>query len=72
MILYAGEPAVVTGVASPVSVPFVVFELGLIRLDEIRRVQKCALFEADVDKRGLHSGQNRFHTPEINVAYASL
>jgi hypothetical protein len=80
MILHVGEPTLVTTGAAPApaptptraSVAFVVLELRLILLDQIRRVEERTLFHADIDKRGLHSGQNSFNPPEIDVAYDSL
>jgi hypothetical protein len=56
MILHVGEPTVVTTGAAPAPAA----------------TRTAAALHADIDKRGLHSGQNSFNPPEIDVAYDSL
>ena len=54
------------------SAAVVVVEFGVVRLDEVGCVEKAALFEPNVNERGLHTGQDRLHATVIDVSVCAF
>ncbi len=65
MLLNVGCP---TRPATTVAVVVVVVELEFVRFNEVGNVEKAALLETDIHKRGLHAWKHGFHAAEIDVS----